>query len=159
MEARLVVHCKRDRFDVYIGRPGPWGNPFSHLPNSAAQFHCATREEAVARYREWLLGQPLLVEKAKRELRGKVLGCWCAPRACHGDVLAEIANTVSELELVVQVTGDDWKGRPFCAGLVFQGDKCVATAPILRRDCRDRTRAEVREVLKSKRWKARLATL
>jgi hypothetical protein len=21
-----------------------------------------------------------------------VLGCWCAPKACHGDVLASIAN-------------------------------------------------------------------
>jgi hypothetical protein len=26
------------------------------------------------------------------ELRGLVLGCWCAPRACHGDVLARLAN-------------------------------------------------------------------
>jgi hypothetical protein len=24
--------------------------------------------------------------------RGKVLGCWCAPKACHGDVLARIAD-------------------------------------------------------------------
>ncbi|MHB8407806.1 MAG: DUF4326 domain-containing protein [Acidiferrobacterales bacterium] len=26
------------------------------------------------------------------ELRGKVLGCWCSPQACHGDVLEELAN-------------------------------------------------------------------
>jgi len=26
------------------------------------------------------------------ELRGKVLGCWCAPKACHGDVLVSLAN-------------------------------------------------------------------
>jgi hypothetical protein len=160
MEARLVVHCKRDRFDVYIGRPGPWGNPFSHLPDSAAQFRCASREEAVARYREWLLSQSLLVEKAKRELRGKVLGCWCAPKSCHGEVLAEVANSEPDhSEVTVQITGSDWKGRPFCAGLVFRGDVCVATAPILRRDCRGKTRAEVRVVLKAKRWKAQLATL
>lgn len=24
----LVVHCKRARYDVYIGRPSQWGNPF-----------------------------------------------------------------------------------------------------------------------------------
>ncbi len=23
-----VVHCKRKTYDVYIGRPGKWGNPF-----------------------------------------------------------------------------------------------------------------------------------
>lgn len=26
---KRVVHCKRDKFDVYIGRPGKWGNPFT----------------------------------------------------------------------------------------------------------------------------------
>jgi hypothetical protein len=26
------------------------------------------------------------------ELKGRVLGCWCAPLACHGDVLAQLAN-------------------------------------------------------------------
>jgi hypothetical protein len=34
-----------------------------------------------------------LIAKIKRELRGKVLGCWCKPLACHGDVLLEIANS------------------------------------------------------------------
>jgi hypothetical protein len=31
------------------------------------------------------------------ELRGLVLGCWCAPRPCHGDVLVRLANA-SELK-------------------------------------------------------------
>ncbi|MGD9564460.1 MAG: DUF4326 domain-containing protein [Pyrinomonadaceae bacterium] len=26
------------------------------------------------------------------ELRGKVLGCWCSPKVCHGDVLARLLN-------------------------------------------------------------------
>jgi hypothetical protein len=26
------------------------------------------------------------------ELRGKDLVCWCAPDACHADVLLELAN-------------------------------------------------------------------
>lgn len=30
------------------------------------------------------------------ELEGKILGCWCAPQACHGDVLAELANQQGE---------------------------------------------------------------
>jgi hypothetical protein len=52
-----------------------------------------TREEVVEKYAEWLLEQPELVAKAREELKGKVLGCWCAPKLCHGDILAEIANT------------------------------------------------------------------
>lgn len=88
-----VVHCNKAKYDVYIGRPSIWGNPFSHLPNSAAQYRVWSREEAIAKYREWLISQPELVQRAKSELRGKILGCWCAPAACHGDVLSEIANS------------------------------------------------------------------
>lgn len=91
---RWVVHCKKEPFDVYIGRGrgSQWGNPFSHQEGTQAKFKVETREEAIAHFREWLLRQPELVERAKRELRGKVLGCWCHPKACHGDVLAEVAN-------------------------------------------------------------------
>lgn len=88
----LVVHCKRAPFDVYVGRPGPWGNPFSHQAGTLATYKLATREDSIIRHRAWFMSQPELVERAKRELRGKVLGCWCAPRACHGDTLAEVAN-------------------------------------------------------------------
>lgn len=52
----------------------------------------SSREEAVNKYREWLLAQPELIERAKKELKGKLLGCWCAPLACHGDVLVEIVD-------------------------------------------------------------------
>ena len=30
--------------------------------------------------------------RARRELKGKVLGCWCKPASCHGDVIAEIID-------------------------------------------------------------------
>lgn len=80
-----VVHCKKESFDVYIGRPSKWGNPFSIG-------HYGTRDEVIARYRRYLDTKPELIRDAKKELRDKVLGCWCAPKACHGDVLAEIVN-------------------------------------------------------------------
>src|SRR5271167_4950646 len=80
----LVVHVNRGSFDVYIGRPSSWGNPFSHLPNSAAEFRVGTRTEAIEAYEKWLLEQPDLVERVKRELRSKILGFWCKPLACHG---------------------------------------------------------------------------
>jgi hypothetical protein len=69
-----------------------WGNPFSHKPGTKARFQVATREEAIAKYEEWLLQNPDMVALAKRVLKGKVLGCWCEPKACHGHVLSRIAN-------------------------------------------------------------------
>lgn len=80
----MVVHCKKDKFDVYIGRPSQWGNPFRIITHG-------TREQVVVKYRAWLMEQPDLLAKIP-ELRGKILGCWCAPWPCHGDVLAELAN-------------------------------------------------------------------
>jgi uncharacterized protein DUF4326 len=86
-----VVHCKRESYDVYIGRPSPWGNPFSHLSGTQARWHVASREEAIQAYAEWIKAQPELLA-ALPELRGKTLGCWCAPKACHGDVLLAMAE-------------------------------------------------------------------
>lgn len=89
-----VVHCKKEEYDVYIGRPSKWGNPFTHLQDKStkAQFIVATREEAIEKYREWILKQPELLNDLK-ELKGKTLGCWCKPQACHGDILVELINT------------------------------------------------------------------
>jgi len=80
-----VVHCKREQYDVYIGRPGPWGNPFSIGRDG-------DRDAVIAKYARWLLAQPKLIVRARRELRGKVLACWCHPLACHGDVLAALVD-------------------------------------------------------------------
>jgi hypothetical protein len=84
MAHELVVHCKRAAHDVYIGRPSKWGNPFVIDRDG-------TRDDVIARYEAWLLEQPELLA-ALPELAGKTLGCWCAPHACHGDVLARLAN-------------------------------------------------------------------
>jgi hypothetical protein len=85
-----VVHCKRERFDVYIGRPSKWGNPFTHLAKSIAEFR-VPKDEVLQRYEAWLRQQPELMA-ALVELRGKVLGCWCKPGPCHGDILARLAD-------------------------------------------------------------------
>lgn len=83
MGRERVVHIRREPYDVYIGRPGPWGNPFEIGRDG-------TREEVIAKFRAWIDAD--FVAAARKELRGKVLGCWCAPQPCHGDVLLEVAN-------------------------------------------------------------------
>ncbi len=80
----LVVHCEKDSFDLYIGRPSKWGNPFIIGKDG-------TRKEVIDKYRTWILGQPDLMDSIS-ELRGKVLGCWCKPNSCHGDILTDLAN-------------------------------------------------------------------
>jgi hypothetical protein len=86
-----VVHCKKAKYDIYIGRPSIWGNPFSHLVGTLAKFQAESRDDAVAKYKEWIQTQPELLAKLP-ELKGKTLGCWCKPKSCHGDVLAELAD-------------------------------------------------------------------
>lgn len=81
---KKVVHCKKEYYDVYIGRPGIWGNPFILGKDG-------NREEVIVKYREWILTQPKLLSKLS-ELKGKVLGCWCSPLPCHGDILVELSN-------------------------------------------------------------------
>lgn len=90
-----VVHIKKEKYDVYIGRGNgsKWGNPFTHIADkrTAAKFVVASREEAIAAYHEWITngdGKHLLEDL--HELKGKILGCWCSPQACHGDVLLKL---------------------------------------------------------------------
>lgn len=82
---KLVVHFNREKCDIYIGRPSRFGNPFRLGPDG-------NREEVLLMYEVWLQTRPDLIQAACRELRGKVLGCWCDPFLCHGDVLSRIAN-------------------------------------------------------------------
>ena len=83
-----VVHCKREKFDVYIGRPSKWGNPY---PAPKGYDRVADPERILERYEEHVRSRPDLMA-ALPELRGKVLGCWCAPQRCHGDVLVRMAE-------------------------------------------------------------------
>lgn len=74
-----------------VTRPGPFGNPFpvSRFGDPAAH------AEAIARFRAWIEEpeQAALVDRVRRELRGRDLACYCAPGLpCHADVLLEIAN-------------------------------------------------------------------
>lgn len=79
-----VVHCKKDAYDVYIGRPSKWGNPFEIGVDG-------TRKEVIEKYRKWILFHPELLADL-HELKGKTLGCWCSPNQCHGEVLVELCH-------------------------------------------------------------------
>lgn len=82
-----VVNVKHGQYDVYIGRGGPWGNQFVIGKDG-------NREQVIARYRRQLWDDVATCRvsvSALAALHGKRLGCYCAPQACHGDVLARAA--------------------------------------------------------------------
>lgn len=91
----LVVHVLKAPYDVYVGRAAPrYGLPQSPFANPFRIGVHGDRETVVRRYEAWLRRRPELVARARRELRGKVLACWCAPKTpCHAEVLARIANS------------------------------------------------------------------
>lgn len=88
MPKTTVVHI-REPHDVYIGRGrGIWGNPYRIGVDG-------TRDDVLKKFRAYLLARPDLLVQARQELRGKRLGCFCAPLPCHGNILAELIDQES----------------------------------------------------------------
>ena len=86
---------------VYVGRPTKWGNRYVIGRDG-------TRDEVIKKYEQWLTKSGLDVT----ELRGKDLVCWCAPLACHADVLMRLANQANRKDKMAIVCGSrDWNDR------------------------------------------------
>ncbi len=81
-------------YDVYIGRYNSryglfrsiWHNPYKVGVDG-------TREECIEKYRQHITSSPELMALLPT-LKGKRLGCWCKPAACHGDVLVELLEGI-----------------------------------------------------------------
>jgi hypothetical protein len=84
-----VVNLNTHPYDVYIGRGSIWGNPYSHLKGTKALHIVKTRKQAVMAYKQYLLQNEELLEKLPT-LVGKVLGCYCAPKLCHGHMIIDV---------------------------------------------------------------------
>lgn len=104
-----IVNIRLNKYDTYVGREGHgrdgyFGNPFSVIKDGG-------RERAIALYREYFL-QRLRVDPefaARVEgLKGKRLGCFCAPKKCHGDVIVEYLENAMK----IVVCGDrNWANK------------------------------------------------
>jgi hypothetical protein len=79
MAMTRVVNIRVEAFDVNIMRPSIWGNPFKW----------GSRRRNIHDYETWIMGQPQLLARLS-ELKNKRLGCTCAPKPCHGDVLVRL---------------------------------------------------------------------
>jgi len=88
--ATIVVNLRtcHDSDVVRIDRRTLFGNPFKMHSES-------DRDLVIARYRVWFYARIVRDREFRRavlSLRGKKLGCWCAPKSCHGDVIVEWLN-------------------------------------------------------------------
>ena len=88
---------------IYVGRPGPLGNPFSASEHG--------RLEAIALYKQWLQLQYLtgnkavidaLIGLAKILYKDKeiTLSCWCAPEPCHADIIGLAIRNMINRQLI-----------------------------------------------------------
>ena len=96
-----VVNINTDVCDVLIDRSTKWGNPYSHKSGTLAKFRVKSRKEAIEKYREYILDTPELLN-CLDELEGRVLGCHCYPKPCHGDVLVELINQKHNLQSILE---------------------------------------------------------
>lgn len=89
-----IVHCKKDSYDVYVGRPSIHGNPYTVRKQG--------RGEAVLMYendvKSWTPEERM---RRSKLLDGKIIACWCAPKGgipidgplvCHAQVLARMVR-------------------------------------------------------------------
>ena len=94
---KVVNKDKGEKFDVYIGRGSPWGNPHAVGFGASPGEEQNDREEAIRKFKyDFERGFLRKSKEDALELKGKTLGCHCKPLACHGDVLAEYLNSLDD---------------------------------------------------------------
>ena len=116
-----VVHCKKEPYDIYIGRTFGslkdigWGNPFVIGIDGS-------RESVISKYENYIKRVPELLKRIP-ELRGKVLACWCKLTQdipCHGDILVKL-SLLSDEELNKLISDSD----------LFNAGKCNKSMRII----------------------------
>lgn len=98
-----------ERYDVYIGRAGHghdgyFGNPFNK----------GSRDQKIAQFEEYfwdrIKNDPEYRHRVER-LKGKILGCFCDPAACHGHIISDYLNALPDVPPIkLAVVGS----RNFC---------------------------------------------
>jgi len=93
-----------DPNNIYIGRAGVVFIDKERFPKQSSPFHNpfkigkdGNRNDVIEKYRKYII-QKLDSEPELKlmllDMKGKNLGCWCMPEACHGDVLLDIINSI-----------------------------------------------------------------
>lgn len=78
-----VVNKHTEPYTVYIGRPTIFGNPFVIGIDG-------DRSMVVFKYEGWVRNQPKVLDAISKLKNDDVLGCFCHPKPCHGDVIIKL---------------------------------------------------------------------
>ena len=103
-----VANLRNTQAGEYIGRANGQ-RPASPLANPFRLTCEADRDQVIADYRFWLWkqiqgGNPEVLQELRRLLtlarrpEGVTLLCWCAPKPCHGQVVARALQWMGEQE-------------------------------------------------------------
>ena len=129
MPTTVVNRRRTQAYDVYIGRPSKWGNPFRIGRDG-------DRVAVICKFAEWFYApeQHQLRLDAVAELKDKVLGCWCAPFACHGGVIATFVDTYDAAQRTWNTCPDcgvRWPDAVPTPGLLHRTRLCGPCASIV----------------------------
>lgn len=98
-----AVNVRTDEFDVYVGRCcNRARDPRCRIGSEFANHYSMaehTRSDAIEKYRKWLhwkFNADPDFRTRLLALKGKRLGCWCKPKACHADVLVELIEELAK---------------------------------------------------------------
>ena len=98
--------------EFYIGRGSNLGNPYTSksLEDTKALYQCSSKEEALSKYREYLLQKieeqdsdicNMLDDIEKASIEGiAYLKCYCKPKKCHGDIIKEVIENRNKRETI-----------------------------------------------------------
>lgn len=103
-----IVHFRKDPYDIYIGRPSKFSNPYSSKPGTLAKYKVNSREESLLKFEEYLLNNKNLMDSLY-ELKYKTLGCFCknklkpgqknaTGKSCHGDIIKKYVDKLEALD-------------------------------------------------------------
>jgi hypothetical protein len=99
-----VVNLYHDPYNVYIGREGRREDGYFGNPSIAGRV-CAVcgqvHQDGAAtlpcfeKYARKRVHQDPEFRQKVKDLQGKTLGCFCKPKPCHGDILAQLADELN----------------------------------------------------------------
>ena len=87
-----VVNLRNQKADIIIDRRSKYGNPFILGKDG-------NRETVIKLYRTWLwkaIQDNRITTQELAAMSGKTLGCWCKPKACHGDIICDAVKWACE---------------------------------------------------------------
>ena len=107
MSKTIVVNIHKNDYDVYIGRQGKgkdgyFGNPIKINEKCFVCENVHTKSgDTINCFEKFFYMRLEIDEDYKNKilsLSGKRLGCFCKPKNCHGDIIANYLNNFSSLK-------------------------------------------------------------